>query len=361
MPNYLQRIHRAQQLMRERKLEALLISSPSDLLYLIGYHFHPSERLTLLVVPQEEKPSIIIPRFEAPRLAEAQDILTVQTWTETDNPLKLLAQLVGAHPPAARMAVSDQMWAGFLVGMLEHLPKANFVNAAQVITPLRMIKDQDELDALERAQHMADEAFEKLCQSKFSERSELSIQQELTALRRALGLADCYGGIVGSGPEHSASPHHITGERIIQKGDAVVMDFGGTYQGYYADITRTVHVGPPSAKFREVYAIVDEANQAAFKAFRPGATCESVDRAARDVIEKAGYGQYFTHRVGHGIGLDGHEPPYLVAGNTLPLQADMTFSNEPASTSPASSAFVLKTWLPSPRTAHATSTARRMS
>ena len=270
-----------------------------------------------------------MPQFEASRLTAAQGFLKVHPWTEVEDPLGIALEVVDRQAAGARLAVSDQMWAGFLVGMLERFGDVRFVNAEQIITPMRMVKDQDELAALERAQHIVDEAFEKICASPFAGRTELSIQEELGALRKERGLADCFNGIVGSGPQNSASPHHHTGERVIQKGDAVVLDFGGNYQGYKADITRTVHVGPPSQKYRDVYAVVEAAHQAAFNAYKPGASCESVDQAARAVIEKAGFGQYFTHRLGHGIGLDEHEPPYLVKGNRLPLQENMTFSDEP--------------------------------
>ena len=329
MSNYAERIRRAQQRMRDLKLSALLISAPSDLLYLIGYHFHPSERMTVLAIQPEGQPAIVMPQFETAKLGPEHHFLAVHAWTESQNPVQVLASVLEEQGRAATFAVSEQMWAGFLLGMFEQWPQARFASASTVLTPLRMIKDQDELDALEHAQHIVDATFERICQSAFAGRSELDVQRALTGLRLEMGLDDAYGGIVGSGPQHSASPHHRTGERIIQKGDAVVMDFGGTYQGYHADITRTVHVGPPSQKFRDVYALVEAAHQAAFKAFKVGAPCESVDRAARGLIDAAGYGRYFNHRLGHGIGLDEHEPPYLVAGNTLPLQAGMTFSDEP--------------------------------
>jgi Xaa-Pro aminopeptidase len=329
MFNYQQRISTAQDLMRQLGISALLVSAPADLLYLIGYNFHATERLTLVIIPQQGRASIVMPQFEVARLTSTQDFLEVHPWTEVEDPIGIAYEVVDRQTAQASVAVSEQMWAGFLVGMLERFENVRFVNAGQVLTPMRMIKDQDEIAALEHAQHIVDEAFLKLCASPFAGRTELSIQRELTALRQERGLDDCYGGIVGSGPKNSASPHHHTGERVIQKGDAVVMDFGGTYEGYHADITRTVHVGPPSPKYRDVYALVEEAHQAAFKAYQPGASCESVDQAARDVIEKAGFGQYFTHRLGHGIGLDEHEPPYLVNGNKLPMQAGMSFSDEP--------------------------------
>lgn len=329
MPNYSQRIRKAQQRLRDLNIDALLVSAPADLFYLIGYRFHPSERVTMLAILQEGPAAIVMPQFEVARLGQAQELVEIHPWSEAQKPIRLLSQVLQTARDPSSIAVSEQMWAGFLVDILEEFPRAKFTNAQQVLTALRMIKDTDEIGALERAQQIADAVFEKICHSTFAGRSEVSIQRELTALRQEMGLEDCYSGIVGSGPSNSASPHHQTGERLIQRGDAVVMDFGGTFQGYHADITRTIHVGAASQKFRDVYAIVEAANQAAFNAYRPGASCESVDRAARAVIEKAGCGKYFTHRLGHGIGLDGHEPPYLVEGNTTDLRENMTFSDEP--------------------------------
>jgi Xaa-Pro aminopeptidase len=149
----------------------------------------------------------------------------------------------------------------------------------------------------------------------------------LNQLMTERGMAPMFG-ICASGP-NSASPHYNTGERVIEAGDAVIFDWGGELNGYLSDMTRTVVIGEPSDEYRKVYDIVLRANQAAFAAVRPGVPCEDVDRAARDVITDAGYGEHFIHRVGHGLGLDVHEEPYMVSGNTLPLAPGMVFSDEP--------------------------------
>jgi Xaa-Pro aminopeptidase len=149
----------------------------------------------------------------------------------------------------------------------------------------------------------------------------------LDQLMKERGITPMFG-ICASGP-NSASPHYHTGERVIELGDAVIFDWGGELDGYLSDMTRTVVIGEPSAEYRTVYEIVLRANQAAFEAVRPGVPCEDVDRAARDLITQAGYGEYFIHRVGHGLGLDVHEDPYLVSGNTMPLAPGMVFSDEP--------------------------------
>jgi Xaa-Pro aminopeptidase len=197
------------------------------------------------------------------------------------------------------------------------------------MNPLRLIKDDEEFRLLQEAQSRAGRALEKLYAWGLAGRTENSAAEKLTALCAEEGLEKAeWGPIVASGA-NGASPHHASGEKTVQDGDAVVIDFGGVYGGYQADMTRTPVAGKAAEEFREVYAVVLAANEAAFRAAKPGASCETVDAAARGVIEKAGYGEYFTHRLGHGIGLDYHEDPYIVKGNRLPLAPGMAFSDEP--------------------------------
>jgi D-alanyl-D-alanine dipeptidase len=192
-----------------------------------------------------------------------------------------------------------------------------------------MVKGTAEVDLLQRAGHAADAAFAEIRQMRLAGRTERQVGHELQRLMKGHGL-DVAGWdpIVASGP-NAASPHYITGDREIREGDALTLDFGGSLEGYQADITRTVHVGAPSAEFRSVYAAVHEAQQAGVAAARPGVPAQTVDRAARQVIAAAGYGEYFVHRTGHGVGLEVHEEPYIVEGNELQLEPGMTFSVEP--------------------------------
>jgi Xaa-Pro aminopeptidase len=194
---------------------------------------------------------------------------------------------------------------------------------------LRMEKSAEELELLHEAGRRADRAFEEIVQLRFSGRTEQQVSDELDLFLRETGLRGAdWGPIVASGP-NSASPHHMTGDRKIREGDAVVLDFGGVLEDYQADITRTVHVASPEAEFVAVYELVAQAQQAGFEASVAGQTAGSVDRATRGVIEQAGFGQNFIHRTGHGLGLDTHEEPYLVADNDLLLSPGMTFSVEP--------------------------------
>jgi Xaa-Pro aminopeptidase len=190
------------------------------------------------------------------------------------------------------------------------------------------VKDDEEVELLRTVALAADEAFADLLELPFAGRRELDVADVVRERLVERGHETTDFAIVASGP-NGASPHHGAGERTIESGDAVVLDFGGTREGYYSDITRTVFVGEPQEEHRAVYEVVRSAQQAAFDAVRPGATAQEVDRAARGVISEAGYGERFVHRTGHGIGLDLHEPPYIVEGNETLLEPGMTFSDEP--------------------------------
>ena len=193
---------------------------------------------------------------------------------------------------------------------------------------LRAIKGADELERLAAAGAAADASLEEIVKVPFAGRSESDIAADLADLLRKHGHSQVDFTVVGSGP-NGANPHHEMSERIIEEGDMVVLDFGGLKDGYGSDTTRTVHVGEPTEEEREVFEIVRRAQQAGFEAVRPGVACQEIDRAARKVISDAGYGEYFIHRVGHGIGLTTHEPPYMIEGETHLIEPGMCFSIEP--------------------------------
>jgi Xaa-Pro aminopeptidase len=247
-------------------------------------------------------------------------------YTETQDPLEIL----GRHlPTAPQVAISDQAWASVLLALQRQLPGSRFFPASGTTRTLRMIKSDEELSQLERAAKMVDTAFEKIVRSRFEGRSERDLAAELSSRLDEEGLSRAnWGPIIGSGP-NSASPHHSVTDRIMQKGDAVLLDFGGVLDGYQADTTRTVHIGQPSPEFRQAYEAVRQAQEAGIRAVRPGVEAQIVDRSAREVLVNAGLDEYFTHRTGHGIGLETHEEPYIVDGNSLELRPRMTFSVEP--------------------------------
>ncbi len=308
-------------------MSAFLVTPGPDLTYLMGHSPPPLERLTLLVVAPDREPVALVPLLERPA-AEASpsaDVVEIVAWEDGNDPYVRAAALL----PRGRLAVTDQTWASHVLGLREAAPDAEIVPAGGAMPPLRAVKDEEELASLAKAASAADAAFATIRETPFTGRRELDVATALAEALRDHGHQSADFTIVGSGP-NAASPHHEAGERAIAPGDAVVLDFGGRLDGYCSDITRTVTAGEPAdADFANVYEVVRRAQQAAFEAVGPGVPAEDVDRAARDIIAEAGYGELFVHRTGHGIGLEVHEPPYIAAGNTARLEPGMTFSIEP--------------------------------
>jgi Xaa-Pro aminopeptidase len=317
---------RAAKTLRERNVAALLLSPGADLFYLTGYHMFPSERLTCLVLDPDGKATIVCPELEAPRAAVAAPDVERATWGETDDPVAVVAGLVRG---SGSIAVADQMWAALVLKLETALPNRTFALASEITRGLRVRKDAAELEALRLVSESADRAYARIRERPFAGRSEREIGADLADLLRAEGHDEIGFTIVASGA-NGASPHHETGERRLAEGDTVVLDFGGAMGGYRSDITRTVHVGQAAGREEQsVHDVVRRAQEAGYVAARKDASAESVDVAARRVIDHAGYGEFFIHRTGHGIGLDGHEDPYLVRGNSETLEPGMAFSIEP--------------------------------
>jgi len=315
------------QQMELRGVDTLMLSVGSDLPYLTGYEAMPLERLTMLVVQAAGTPSLVVPRLEVPRVVEQPGIFEIVAWDETDDPVALVAKLAAG---ARSVAIGDQMWARFLVELLGHLPAASYHRAVEVMGPLRMRKDAAEIAALAAAGAAVDRIATQLQSGEIPlvGRTEAEVSADLSARILAEGHNRVNFAIVAAG-ENAASPHHHPGSRIIRADELVLCDFGGTMAGYCSDTTRCVVAGTVSAEVVEAYEVLHRAQQAAVAAATVGTPCEEVDRVARHIITEAGYGEYFVHRTGHGIGLEEHEDPYIVAGNDLPLEAGHAFSIEP--------------------------------
>ena len=327
MDSYQTRLKETQARMLEKRLDYLFIAPSPDLLYLIGFEGHITERLTLLVIPADGKAVFVLPAFEAPRFEAYSDLFNLKTWTETQNPYHVLAEALGQARPF-KVAVSDLQWARFLLGFQETLPKASFTASSSVLAPMRERKRPEELELMRNVNQFADDVFAQLISLKMIGLSERQLSRKLSDLLLDAGNDSVGFATVARGP-HSASPHHTMTEHIIEEGDMVLFDFGGRYQGYYADVTRTVVAGQPSKEVEDIYHIVQNAQQAAVEAVKPGVTANVVDHAARDLIAQAGYSEQFVHRVGHGVGLEIHEPPYLTSDSNTVLEPGMTFSVEP--------------------------------
>ncbi len=323
--DYAARMDRARTELAKRDVDVLLASVGSELPYLTGYEAMPLERLTMAVIPKEGTPIVVVPGLEAPRVERHPGVFEVTPWAETEDPIRIVSDLVG---DAGTAMITDHTWSVFLLALQESLQTESFLSARPVTEALRVVKEPADIDLLRRAGASADVVAGLLAEHRFSGKTEEQVSREVGQMLEANGTDVATFAIVAAGP-NGASPHHESGERIIEHGDAIVLDFGGTVGGYCSDTTRMFHVGDPSAKYLEVHEIVRSAQEAAVAAVAPGVTAESVDAAARQVIVDAGYGEYFIHRTGHGIGLDGHEDPYIIEGNQQTLRPGMAFSIEP--------------------------------
>jgi Xaa-Pro aminopeptidase len=324
---YLERLDRVRKAMADRGVDVLLLSVGRDLPYLTGYEAMPLERLTMLVVPREGEATMVIPRLEAPRVVEQPGVFGLRPWEETDDPSAIVAELAAG---AATAAVGDQMWARFLVELLPRLRETEFRRAVDIVGPLRMVKDAAEIEALRAAGAAADRVAWQLHSGEIPlvGRTEAQVSADISARLLAEGHDKVNFAIVAAGP-NAASPHHHAGDHVIAAREIVLCDFGGTMAGYCSDTTRCVFTGAPTREIADAYAVLHAAQQAGVAAATVGTTCEEVDRAARQVIDDAGYGEFFVHRTGHGIGMEEHEDPYIVEGNTRRLVAGHAFSIEP--------------------------------
>ncbi|MDQ3468546.1 MAG: Xaa-Pro peptidase family protein [Actinomycetota bacterium] len=324
---FLQRLDRVRAVMAEQDVDVTLLSVGPDLPYLTGYRAMPLERLTMLVVPRDGEATLVIPRLEAPRVVDQPGVFTLHPWEETENPTAVVAGLAGA---AKVIAVGDQMWARFLVELLPQLPGATYRRAVDVVGGLRMVKDAAEVAALAAAGAAADRVAAQLHGGDIAlvGRTEAEVSADISGRLRAEGHDRVNFAIVAAGA-NAASPHHHAGDRVIGEGEIVLCDFGGTMAGYCSDITRCVFTGTPPQEISEAYAVLHAAQQAAVAAATVGTPCEAVDHAARRIIAEAGFGEYFVHRTGHGIGMEEHEDPYIVEGNGRPLAPGHAFSVEP--------------------------------
>jgi Xaa-Pro aminopeptidase len=308
-------------------LDAVLLTPGADLRYVTGYEAKQLERLTCLVVPADGEPALFVPRLElaAARAAITQD-LDMVPWGETEDPFALVAKRLGRP---GTVGLSDAMWALFVLAFRDALPGARQVLAGRVLRDLRTRKSAAEVEALREAGAAIDRVHAQVpgwLKPGLSERAVGSLIGEAIL---AEGHVQVDFTIVGSGP-NAASPHHELSDRVLGAGDVVVVDIGGRMlSGYCSDSTRTYAIGEPPAEFAAYYSVLQSAQAAACEAVRPGVTAESIDLAARSIIDAAGYGEQFIHRTGHGIGLETHEDPYIVSGNAQVLEPGMAFSIEP--------------------------------
>lgn len=322
------RCERVRQEMYFRSVDCLLVGPSPDLIYLTGYAARQSERLTMFILPRYGTPHLLMPNFELPRVEKLATWFEPVGWVETEDPLARLESLLPETPRELTIAVGNQLFSQFLIRIQKRIRRATYVAGEEIVGPVRIRKSRSEVEQLRTASRYADTTFEAILQSSLLEMSERAILARIHRLLIEKGHDSVAGGIVAVGA-NTASPHHSVSDIKPNQGDSVILDYVGIAKNYYSDFTRTLYVGSPPDEFRRVYDIVNIANQKAFEAIRPGAIAEEIDAVAREYIRAAGYGDQFIHRTGHGIGLEVHEPPYLLAGNRTVLEEGMTFSIEP--------------------------------
>ena len=326
--DYRARMARAVEQAEAAGLDGVVVAPGADLVWLSGYRPTAiTERLTLLVLAPELPPTLVVPVLERPDAvaAEGAKCCRIIDWADGSDPYPVVSSLL---KPDGRFAISDSAWSIHLLGMQRAAPRTSYRALSETLPMLRAVKDTNELGRLTLAGEAADSTYSEIVGLRFAGRRETEVAADLARLLREFGHEQVEFTLVGSGP-NGANPHHEFGERVIEEGDMVVLDFGGTVDGYSSDTTRTVSVGDPSDEVQKVHDIVRAAQQAGFDAVRPGVPCQEIDRVARAVITQAGYGDQFIHRTGHGIGVTTHEPPYMVEGEQQALQPGMCFSIEP--------------------------------
>lgn len=326
------RLDRVRARMAELGVGSLGLSVGPDLPWLSGYEAMPLERLTMLVIPADGEATLVVPGLEASRVTERPDLFSIRPWSETEDPIEIVAGLVGTSPT---LALGDRTWARFVIDLDRRLPAVELRRAVDVVGPLRAVKDDHEIAALRRAAAAVDRIVGELQAGRIPlvGRTEAEVSADLGRRIVDEGHQRVNFAIVAAGA-NAASPHHEADGTVITEGDVVLCDFGGTMHdefgvGYCSDITRCVWTGEPTSHAREVYDVLFAAQAAGVAAGVVGATCESVDTASRAVIADAGYGEWFIHRTGHGIGVEEHEDPYMVSGNLETLVAGHAYSVEP--------------------------------
>jgi Xaa-Pro aminopeptidase len=321
-----ERLANLQSQLRVQGVDLAAIGPTANMRYLLGFAPHADERVCLLLAtPSDVK--LVVPVLNKEEVVAHTENIEMVAWADVDGPQAALRQALGTREFSA-VAFDGGTRADFLLALQTNVAGARISPADALIAPLRERKSQDEIDILAEAAHQADLAMQAAVNACRVGATEAEVAEAVEKAFRQSGAEVTDFTIVGAGA-NGAFPHHHSSGTKLKEGDAIVIDIGATHRGYKSDITRMVHLGNPSAEFTRAYNAVLDANQRAMAAVRPGMKAEEIDRIGRSVLESAGLGQHFTHRLGHGLGLDGHETPWIMKGNATVLQEGMVFSIEP--------------------------------
>ena len=324
--DYADRVNRVREAMQSAGIDLLAVPPGDDLRWLTGFSPVADERACYLFLAERDG-LFLVPELNAVQ-SERHIREPFVTYGDATGPAKALASSAQQFPSPRLIAVGDTMRADALLLLQQTWRDAVYLPAATVLAPLRMRKANEEIAALRRAAATADAAVEAAVRASGAGATELEVARAADEGFRRAGAPEVLATIVGGGP-NSAFPHHHSSPRVLRDGEPVLYDLGSRVDGYCSDITRMAFLGTPSARYREIHTIVDDAVAAALEAIKPGVPISAIDRAARGTIERAGYGEQFVHRTGHGIGLSGHEPPSIMQTNEMVLETGMAFSVEP--------------------------------
>lgn len=324
------KLQELQAYLKENQYDAAFITTPDNVFYFSNFKSNPHERLLGVMVFQEAEPFLVCPKMEVPDAVNSGWSQEIVGHLDTDNPWSLVAQATQSRGiTLSNLAIEkSHLTVERLESLQEIYPQANFVRLDDKMNEMRVIKDAMEIEKLRKAAQLADYAIEVGCKEIAEGKTEMEILTAIETAVQAKGCKMSFETMVLSGPK-TASPHGTPGDRKIQKGDMILFDLGVIYDGYCSDITRTVAYGEPTEAQKEIYNTVRRANENAIAAVKPGIRAMELDRIARETITDAGFGEYFTHRLGHGLGISVHEFPSVTGTNELELKTGMVFTIEP--------------------------------
>lgn len=323
------RMESLRKVMREQSVDCVAICNSPNLFYTTGYAPKKDERFQVVFVPQEGEPILAVPKMYHVHSVKDCAVKDQRTWVDGVDMLSFVKEILTELGVCnGKIAIDDTFEFRTFNLIRMAAPKAEFVLGSNLFTLLRMRKSADEIDLMKKSGELSDWAMQMVIDQLLTGKSEAELKTWIEYELAQKGMRDGFSNLIAFG-SNTGSAHHVSGDRVSQKGDAVYLDLGGAYMHYWSDITRSLHIGKPSAAYVEVYNRVREAQQLAFEAIKPGVRACDVHMLAWNYLDKHGLAQYFTHRLGHGEGLDGHELPNLAKDCDIILEPGMTFSCEP--------------------------------